>query len=66
MRYFVSYFHKENNKLSLGNGFVTVDEPITTAKHIKDISLAISGEEGIILFFTEVPDPPTEENSHPE
>ena len=66
MRYFVSYFFKDDTGWGIGNGFVTVDEPIETAEHVRDIGRAVCEEGGVLVTFIEVHDPPTEENTHPE
>ena len=66
MRHFVSYFHKDDGGWGFGNAFVTTDGPIVTVGHLKEITESLSERENIIISFIEVPNLPTEDNSHPE
>ncbi|KKM05598.1 hypothetical protein LCGC14_1752520 [marine sediment metagenome] len=66
MRYFVSYFHKSDTEWGFGTLFVTMNSPISTVEHIRKIGLGADDGENVVLSFIEVPDLPTEEDSHPE
>ena len=66
MRYFVSYFHKDDEGWGFGNAFVTTDGPMVTVAHLREITESLSERENIIISFIEVPDLLAEEDSHPE
>ena len=65
MRYFVSYFHKDDEGWGFGNAFVTIDGPVVTVGHLKEITETLSERENIIISFIEVPDTHPEDDSSP-